>query len=75
MHNFDEIKQMADQMKGSMEQLIKMTDKALENLPIEERKKVMPVQKDIHTILDAVKKGDTMKIHEISRKYAGSDNQ
>ena len=75
MNNIEQIKEMADQLKESMEKLIKMTDKALENLPKEEKKQVLPVQKDIHSVLDAVKKGDTMKIHEISRKYAGSNNQ
>lgn len=69
--NLQEIKQMADQMKDSMEKLIKMTDQALNNLPSEERKNVAPIQQDIHSVLNAVKEGDTTKIHEISKKYAG----
>jgi vacuolar-type H+-ATPase subunit E/Vma4 len=75
MIDLNQIKEMADNVKGSMEQLIRMTDEALKNLPEDERKQVSPVQKDIHNILDAVKQGDTMKIHEIQRKYASSNHK
>ena len=73
--NLDQIKAMADNMKDSMEKLINMTDQALKNLPPDERKQVAPIQQDIHSVLDAVKKGDTMKIHEIQKRYAGSNNK
>lgn len=64
---------MVDQVKASMDQLIALTDNAINSLPEEHRKDVAPIQRDIHNVLEAMRKGDTMKINEISKKYAGTD--
>lgn len=75
MKNLEHLREMIGQVKENMDKLIHITDTAMNSLPEEERKKVSPIQRDIHSILDAVKKGDTSKINEISKKYAGTDNK
>jgi hypothetical protein len=75
MKNLEHLKEMISQVKTDMDKLINITDTAINSLPEEERKKVSPIQRDIHSVLDAVKKGDTSKINEISKKYAGSNNK
>ena len=75
MKNLENLREMIGQVKENMDKLIHITDTAMNSLPEEEKKKVSPIQRDIHSILDAVKKGDTSKINEISKKYAGTDNK
>lgn len=75
MKNFEHLHEMIGQVKDNMDKLIQITDTAINSLPEEERKKISPIQKDIHSVLDAVKKGDTSKINEISKRYAGTDNK
>ena len=73
MKNIQQLHEMISQVKNDMDKLIHVTDSAINSLPEEERKKVSPIQRDIHSVLDALKKGDTSKINEISKKYANSD--
>lgn len=65
--------ELANEIKKSFEKLIHLHDEMLAKLPEDERKKVAPIQADIHNTLKAVKDGDITKINEISKKYASYD--
>ena len=65
--------ELANEIKKSFEKLIHLHDEMLAKLPEDERKKVEPIQADIHNTLKAVKDGNINKINEISKKYASHD--
>ena len=47
----------------------------LADLPNDLQEKVQPIQKDIESTLKAMRKGDTNKINELTKRYANSDTK
>lgn len=67
-------KELVDQIKKSLDQLLKHNDEILRNLPDEHKAKVLPIQLDIHEVMRAAKNGDMNKITEISKRYANTSS-
>lgn len=68
-------KELVDQIKKNMDQLLKANDQFLRDLPEDQRSKVLPIQLDIQNVIRAAKKGDINKINEISKRYADTNSK
>lgn len=79
MNNFDQISKealnLASDLSGKMEQLMKLQQKTIEQLPETERAKLSFVAKDINAITKAVKNGDLSALNKLVEKYADNSNK
>lgn len=66
----DDIKNIQDSLGSNFNQLKKIMDAHLNQLPEEHQKKVNPIRSDIAKIVKEIKKGDTNAINKITDKYA-----
>jgi len=69
----ENIKELQENLNKSFKQLVNMNKELLTNLNDEQRKQILPMQKDINTVLKAVKNGDILAINTIQQKYANTD--
>lgn len=67
-------KELVEQVKNNLDQLLKKNDEILINLPDEHKAKVLPIQLDIQEVMRAAKNGDMNKITEISKRYANTSS-
>lgn len=78
MNNEKDIKaalNLANELQGKMNELLNLTNKSLESLPVEEQGKVAFVAQDINGIMKAAKKGDLEQLQQYVTKYADSNNK
>jgi hypothetical protein len=71
----ENINELANELKSSLDKLISMNNKFISQLPIEHREKILPIQMDVNSILEHVKNGENDKINEIAKKYGSSNNK
>lgn len=69
----ENIKELHENLGKSFKQLLDMNKELLANINDEQRKQILPMQKDINTLLKAVKNGDILAINEIQKRYANTD--
>jgi hypothetical protein len=78
MNNEKDIKaalNLANELQGKMNELLNLTNKSFESLPVEEQGKVAFVAQDINGIMKAAKNGDLEQLQQYITKYADSNNK
>ena len=78
MNNEQDIKttlNLANELQGKMDHLLRLTSKTLEGLPATEQGKLAFVAQDISAIRKAVKSGDLDQLQQYVSKYADSNNK
>lgn len=63
-------KQMISDLTGQMDKLNKLQNVAFSRLKPEQLEAIAPIQKEIATAMDAMKKGNTKVLNEILERYA-----
>jgi hypothetical protein len=66
-------KDLAKELSNSFDKVMKLNADLLKTLNEDQLKQVLPMQNDINSILNAVKKGDILAINEIQKRYADSN--
>lgn len=69
----ENVKDLAKELGKSFDKVMKLNADLLKSLNEEQLKQVLPMQNDINSILNAVKKGDILAINEIQKRYANTD--
>jgi hypothetical protein len=69
----ENVKDLAKELSNSFDKVMKLNADLLKTLNEDQLKQVLPMQNDINSILNAVKKGDILAINEIQKRYADSN--
>jgi hypothetical protein len=69
----ENVKDLAKELGKSFDKVMKLNADLLKSLNEEQLKQVLPMQNDINSILNAVKKGDILAINEIQKRYADTN--
>jgi len=72
MIKMENAKDLAKELSNSFDKVMKLNADLLKTLNEDQLKQVLPMQNDINSILNAVKKGDILAINEIQKRYADS---
>jgi hypothetical protein len=75
MKNLEQLNAIGKDLSKSLKQLEQFQRRFLADLPNDLKEKVQPIQKDIESTLKAMRKGDTNKINELTKRYANSDSK
>jgi len=75
MKNLDQLNAIGKDLSKSLKQLEQLQRRFLADLPNDLQEKLQPIQKDIKSTLKAMRKGDTNKINELTKRYANSDTK
>jgi hypothetical protein len=75
MKNLEQLNAIGKDLNKSLKQLEQLQRRFLADLPNDLQEKVQPIQKDIESTLKAMRKGDTNKINELTKRYANSDSK
>jgi hypothetical protein len=73
MIKMENVKDLAKELSNSFDKVMKLNADLLKTLNEDQLKQVLPMQNDINSILNAVKKGDILAINEIQKRYADSN--
>jgi len=73
MIKMENAKDLAKELSNSFDKVMKLNADLLKTLNEDQLKQVLPMQNDINSILNAVKKGDILAINEIQKRYADSN--
>lgn len=71
----EELKVLSSDMAGKMEKLISLNNKMLSNLDADKVPFAKDIVADINKVKEALKKGDSSALNELTKKYAGSNNE
>ena len=66
---------LANDLQGKLDSLLKLTAKSLEGLPVTEQAKTAFIAQDISAIMKAAKNGDLDELQKYVTKYADSNNK
>jgi hypothetical protein len=69
----ENVKDLAKELSNSFDKVMKLNADLLKTLNEDQLKQVLPMQNDINSILNAVKKGDILAINEIQKRYADTN--
>ncbi len=69
----ENVKDLAKELSNSFDKVMKLNAELLKTLNEDQLKQVLPMQNDINSILNAVKKGDILAINEIQKRYADTN--
>ena len=69
----ENVKDLAKELGKSFDKVMKLNADLLKSLNEEQLKQVLPMQNDINSILNAVKKGNILAINEIQKRYADTN--
>lgn len=69
----ENVKDLAKELSNSFDKVMKLNAELLKTLNEDQLKQVLPMQNDINSILNAVKKGDILAITEIQKRYADTN--
>ena len=72
--NIQDSLKMISELKGSLDKLLKVQAQSISHLPPEYSSELAFAIKDINTIKTAIKKGDTEKLNELTKRYAHPNN-
>lgn len=76
MTNKDDIQQalnLATDLRGKLDDLLRLTAKSMEQLPVTEQAKTAFIAQDINGIMKAAKKGDLDQLQKYVTKYADNN--
>jgi hypothetical protein len=73
MVKMENVKDLAKELSNSFDKVMKLNAELLKTLNEDQLKQVLPMQNDINSILNAVKKGDILAINEIQKRYADTN--
>jgi hypothetical protein len=73
MIKMENVKDLAKELSNSFDKVMKLNADLLKTLNEDQLKQVLPMQNDINSILNAVKKGDILAINEIQKRYADTN--
>jgi hypothetical protein len=71
----EELKVLSSDMAGKMEKLISLNNKMLSNLDADKVPFAKEIVADINKVKEALKKGDSSALNELTKKYASSNNE
>lgn len=71
----EELKVLSSDMAGKMEKLISLNNKMLSNLDADKVPFAKEIVSDINKVKEALKKGDSSALNELTKKYASSNNE
>ncbi len=71
----EELKVLSSDMASKMEKLISLNNKMLSNLDADKVPFAKEIVADINKVKEALKKGDSSALNELTRKYASSNNE
>jgi hypothetical protein len=71
----EELKVLSSDMAGKMEKLISLNNKMLSNLDADKVPFAKDIVSDINKVKEALKKGDSSALNELTKKYASSNNE
>ena len=71
----EELKVLSSDMAGKMEKLISLNNKMLSNLDADKVPFAKDIISDINKVKEALKKGDSSALNELTKKYASSNNE
>jgi hypothetical protein len=75
MNDLNDLKKLADNLKKSMDKLVKIQTRVFDDLPNDLKQSITPIQKDIKSALKSLKKGDAQKINELQKRYADTNSK